>query len=281
MAARSPPPQPGRFFLPSSLLFPAISLQNYIMKRVILFLLVWPLGASAWTILVDPGHGGSDRGAVYSGLKESELTLTIAKKLKNRLAEDPRFKIRLSRQSDRYLGLQERIDMAEAIKADLIVSIHANSAIDIRARGVELFIQDPIAKSEDTLYLAHQESQIISPSGTDNGNELSKSRDIAAILDDLYRQNKFFRSLELSEILKQMWRDQRPNANVNIKQGPFFIISRSHIPAVLVEIGFLSHPKESKQLKDPKYQQQVVDIIHQSLLKYLAPKNSDKYMAVN
>ncbi len=163
----------------------------------------------------------------------------------------------------------------------MIVSLHANAAEDSRARGVELYVQSAMNSEEENLFLAHQENQIEQqvPKNSESLG-LSKSSDLAAIIDDLHRQNKFFKSLEFGEIMKQMWLSQKPKSNVSIKQAPFYIISRSHIPAILVEIGFLSHAVESKQLKDPNYQQQIAEIIRLSVLQFLAPKNSDKLIAI-
>lgn len=250
--------------------------------RLFCLLLILPLSSFAnWTVFIDPGHGGADRGAVYGGVKESDLVLSVGQKLRDLLSKDPRFTVRLSRQADSSLGLQERIDMAEAFKADLIISLHANAAMDTRAKGVELFIKNPLASEEENLYLAHQESQIIQNRSSRRSDYLSKTGDVAAILDDLHRQNKFFKSLELTEIMKSIWQNHNPKVSVNIKQAPFYIISHSHIPAVLVEIGFLSHAQESKQLKDPRYQNQIAEIIQRSVTQYLKAKNSDKLIAIN
>lgn len=250
--------------------------------RLLLFSLIFsafacPSFALGWTVVIDPGHGGFDEGASHAGIKEKNLVLSIAKQLKQRLKEDSHFETLLTRQKDIGLGLQERIDIAEAAKADLIVSIHANAAEDTRARGVELFIQSPFTQNQETMS-AHQESQI--QKQTSQSPQLSKAKDIAAILDDLMKQNKFLKSLELSEIMKQMWREQKPNGLVQIKQAPFYIITQSNIPSILVEVGFLSHPLESRTLKDSRHQRQIVDIIHRSIVKYLTPKNSDKLMAI-
>ncbi len=225
--------------------------------------------AATWTVLIDPGHGGADRGAVYTGIKESELVLAVSQKLRQRFENDPRFRIQLSRDSDITMGLPDRVRKAEDLKADLIISIHANASEDARARGVELYVQNPMANDEETLFLAHQESQIVVPTKTQEDGSLSKSKDVSAILEDLRRQNKFFKSLELSELLKKSWQNLRPKALVSIKQAPFFVISQGRIPSVLVEIGFLSHPQESQLLKDPRYQKEVAQIIHQGILKYL------------
>src|SRR4051794_21542919 len=100
--------------------------------RLICFILLCPLYAMAWTVFIDPGHGGSDRGAVYNGIREAELTLSVSQKLKALLSKDSRMNVRLSRQTDLNLALPERITLAENSKADVIISVHANAAEDSR-----------------------------------------------------------------------------------------------------------------------------------------------------
>lgn len=219
--------------------------------------------------MIDPGHGGADRGAVYAGVKEADLVLAVSQNLGSLFKNDSHFRIQLSRTEDSTLSLQDRIHKAEEIKADLIVSIHANAAQDSRARGVEFYVQNPLPNEEESLFLAHQESQIVAASDFHEDDSLSKSKDVSAIIEDLQRQNKFFKSLELSELLKKSWQTSRPKSLVSIKQAPFYVISQGHIPSVLIEIGFLSHAQESRQLKDLRYQKEIAEIIHQAILKYL------------
>ncbi len=225
--------------------------------------------AGSWNVLIDPGHGGADRGAVYSGVKEADLVLSVSQQLRQLFENDPRFHIHLSRQQDITMSLQDRIRRAEDLKADLIVSIHANAAQDHRARGVEFYVQNPLPTEEESLFLAHQESQIITAPTIHEDGSLSKSKDVSAIIEDLQRQNKFFKSLELSELLKKSWLKAQPKALVSIRQAPFYVISQGKIPSVLVEIGFLSHPKESQLLKEAHYQKEITQIIYQGIIKYL------------
>lgn len=225
--------------------------------------------ASKKIVVIDPGHGGHDRGAVYTGTKESDIVLSISKKLKESFRNNPHVQVYLTREDDRPVGLNERIQMAESVSADLIVSVHANAATDPRARGVEFFIQNPLPSDEEALFLAHQESQIVKQKDHEDSSSLSKSKDVAAILEDLHRQNKFFKSLQLSEVLRQIWREQKPRSLVSIKQAPFYIVTQGRIPSVLVEVGFLSHPKEYLQLKDPRHHTEISQIIHKGILEYL------------
>ena len=219
--------------------------------------------------MIDPGHGGTDHGAVYAGVKEADLVLSVSQKLRQLFQNDSRFVIEMTRHEDRTLTLQDRVHKAETQKADLIVSIHANAAQDPRARGVEFYVQNPLPTEEESLFLAHQESQIVAANAFHEDDSLSKSKDVAAIIEDLQRQNKFFKSLELSELLKKSWQTSRPKSLVSIKQAPFYVISQSRIPSVLIEIGFLSHPQESQLLKDVNYQKEIAEIIHNGILKYL------------
>ena len=247
--------------------------QNKVMHRLRIFIVTLFLSSAAqaitWTLMIDPGHGGADHGAVYAGVKEADLVLSVSQKLKRLFENDTRFRIQMTRDEDRTLTLQERVHNAEILQADLIVSIHANASVDRRARGVEFYVQNPLPNDEDSLFLAHQESQIVASKDFHEDDSLSRAKDVAAIIEDLHRQNKFFKSLELSELLKKSWQNSRPKSLVSIKQAPFYVISQGRIPSVLIEIGFLSHPQESLLLKDLHYQTEIAHIIHQGILKYL------------
>lgn len=224
--------------------------------------------------MIDPGHGGADRGAVYAGIKEADLVLSISQKLRELFENDARFRIQMSRAADHSVALPDRVRKAEDLNADLVVSIHANAAQDRRAHGVEFYVQNPMPIEEESLFLAHQESQLITPSTIHEDASLSKSKDVSAIIEDLQRQNKFFKSLDLGEALKKTWQKFQPKTLVSIKQAPFYMISQGRIPSVLVEIGFLSHPQESQLLKAPRYQNEIAQIIHRGILKYLDAESS-------
>ena len=185
------------------------------------------------------------------------------------LEKNPQFKVSLTRTQDKNISLPTRVDMAESAKADLFVSLHANAAEDKRAKGVEFFFQNNLQPDEESLFLASQENQMILNSkeihDISGGEELSKKGDIAAIIEDLRRQNRMQESLRLTQTLTQVWNSDSEAANATIKQAPFYVVSKTSMPSVLIEIGFLTNPRESKKLVNPDYQTDLAQKIYSAL----------------
>lgn len=235
-----------------------------------LFTLASP--ALALHIMLDPGHGGVDTGAAYAGAKESDLVLKIANAVKILLEKDPKFQVSITRTNDRMLSLQERVHMAENKKADLFVSLHANAASDQRAKGVEFFFQNNMPPDEESLFLASQENQAMIASSeshvTSGGDELSKKGDVSAILEDLHRQNRMLSSLRFTQTLTNVWGADNKAAQSTIKQAPFYVISKTSMPSVLIEIGFLTNPREVKKLLNKEYQSDLAQKIYKALVSY-------------
>lgn len=226
--------------------------------------------ASAYHIMLDPGHGGVDTGAVYNSARESELVLKVAMKLKSILDKNSEFEVSITRDRDRIVSLTERVRLAEVAKADLFVSLHANAAVDPRAKGVEFFFQNNLPPDEESLFLASQENQAILASREEvaKSDEPSKKSDIAAIVEDLHRQNRIESSLRLTQTLTSVWHQDKNPIQATIKQAPFYVISKTSMPSVLIEIGFLSNPKEAKKLVNAEYQNQLAQKIYTALLSY-------------
>ncbi len=219
-------------------------------------------------IIIDPGHGGVDTGAVYGSAKEAVITLQVAQHLKALLEKSPDFSASLTRTQDAAISLQERVHRAEQEKAELFVSIHANASPDKRARGVEFYFQNQLPADEESMYLANLENQAVKDQPETNEQDINKKTDVLAIVEDLKRQTKMRSSYTLSEHLQKAWNPTgSKNSNV-IRQAPFYVISKTNIPSVLVELGFISNPKESQKLIQPQYQKEIAQKIFQGLQAY-------------
>ncbi|WP_413580842.1 N-acetylmuramoyl-L-alanine amidase family protein [Bdellovibrio sp. HCB288] len=245
------------------------------LKQILCSLLVGAWASPAFAtfhIVLDPGHGGTDKGAVYNSIKEADLVLTVARKLKTLLSEDPHFVVTMTRDNDRAISLPDRVKMAEKADADLYVSLHANAALDQRARGVEFFFQNNLPADEDALFLANQENQALANArdlhNLSGGDELSKKGDIAAIVEDLRRQNRMNSSLRLTKALTTIWENDENAMQATIKQAPFYVISKTSMPAVLIEIGFISNPREAQRLQRKDYQKDLAEKIYNALVSY-------------
>lgn len=222
-------------------------------------------------ILVDPGHGGIDSGAANGSVRESDLSLKVAELLKGLLEKNPGFKVSLTRSSDKFVSLPARVAQVEKVGADLFLSIHANSSQDKRARGVEFYFQNHLPPDEETLFLAANENRMEKINEKED-LEPSKKNEVLSIIDDLKRQTRMFSSLKLSSSLLKSWSSESGAElkfeNNAIRQAPFYVVSRSPVPSVLVEIGFLTNPKDAEKLKDPQFQQRIAQRIYSGLRDY-------------
>jgi N-acetylmuramoyl-L-alanine amidase len=243
----------------------------------VLFALMLPCvtaAATALHVLVDPGHGGIDTGAVRGSLRESEIALKVSILLAEILREDPRFKVSMTRTTDESVALNDRTRMAREMKADVFLSIHVNSSQDARARGKEFYFQNQLPADEEAMFLASRENK--DPEANESAtnqrkpDSLSSNADLRLILEDLNRNYRIHSSSELSRILLESWASngqaQRPSRA--IRQAPFRVVSDIHIPSVLVELGFLTNPQEGPRLAAPDYQKSLAKSLYQGLIRY-------------
>lgn len=224
-------------------------------------------------IMIDPGHGGTDNGAVYGGTREADLTLSVSQKLQKILLKESHYDVQMTRTTDKTLSLQERLNF-EKQSWDLFISIHANATKDGKAKGLEFYFQNQLPPDEDSKYLASVENQILEQTQQNNPQELNpnKKAEIMAIVEDLKRQNRIRESQKLSMSIAQQWTNDTLKSNL-IKQAPFYVISQNSSPSVLIEMGFLSHPNERKKLLSESYQQELAQKIYTGIQNYLI-KNS-------
>ncbi|MCB0378524.1 MAG: N-acetylmuramoyl-L-alanine amidase [Bdellovibrionales bacterium] len=233
------------------------------MRGFLLLLIFLILPFPSWAtyrIAVDPGHGGDDKGAVYQGIKEADVALEISRKLYQLLKKDPQYQTLLLRHGDKDLSLEERVKMAKAFKSDLFISIHANAHQDARAKGSEFYIQNQLPMDEEKLFLAHQEHQL------DKSDQNKKLGDIESILSDIKKGQRILKSYELSRHLRKNWPRQKKSQM--IRQGPFFVLSQNEVPAVLVEVGYLSNAQEREQLTQPSVQKDLAHRIYKAIKAY-------------
>lgn len=217
-------------------------------------------------VVIDPGHGGQDAGAVYGQAKEADIALQVSLELKEIIQKDSSFKVSLTRESDTSLSLDERVQKAENEKADIFLSLHANAIQNQKIKGIEFYFQNHLAADEETLYLANLENQLSNEvlknkSSLSSDQDLTKKSDVLAIIEDLKRNTKIKHSHLLSQNLLQAWSRKSNRTPKSIKQAPFYVISRTKIPSVLVELGFLSNPNEAAKLQQKAYQRHLAENI--------------------
>lgn len=236
------------------------------------FFLIILIQISLWgqtiKIMIDPGHGGVDNGAVHNGIREANLTLTVSKKLYELLNNDPRFEVKLTRESTAIISLEDRANSANQWMPDLFLSIHANSSPDIRARGSEFYFQNTLPADQFSLFLASKENNDETKGSRPTQFAHKYKGNIGHILDDMYRNHYIEESHNFARHLKQTWMEELGGKKPKIRQAPFYVVSSINTPSLLVELGYLTHPSEVKRLKSNYYQNRIAKTLYNALKKY-------------
>lgn len=204
------------------------------------------------TVVIDPGHGGDDTGAKGpSGTDEKDITLSIATKLAVELREKLGAMVLLTRETDVFVPLEERTAFANANRADLFISIHVNAAANRDARGIETFFLSMDATDEDSRRLAAFENSV-GPAADDASFE--GGGDLRDILLDMVSTSSHHESAMLAEAVHMSMLGATGREGRGIKQAPFTVLVGATMPAILVEVGFISNPSEGKLLASKKEQ---------------------------
>jgi N-acetylmuramoyl-L-alanine amidase len=208
------------------------------------------LGLGIKRIVLDPGHGGKDTGAIsLSGLHEKDIVLSIAKRLKVVLEKQTGCQVLLTRTTDRFVSLEERTAFANRHKADMFISIHANAHENRSLSGVETY----------SLNLA-SDPQAARLAALENATSQKKMSDLEAILHELVLKSKTSESSRLARDvqnnivgrLKERYKEVR---DLGVKQAPFIVLVGAEMPAVLIETAFLSNEQEELRLVDNSFQE--------------------------
>ncbi len=213
-----------------------------------------------WTVVIDPGHGGEDSGAIGPGaVEEKKITLAIAERLAGILRERHGFRVLLTRRDDTFVPLRSRTAFANKSGADVFISIHANSALKKDINGIETFFLNVEATDDDARRLAAMENSLkeypVAPAGAGDADDLQE------ILSDLTQTIAHHESGSLAEALQESLVAGTGRENRGVKQAPFTVLSGAIMPAALVEVGFISNPFEGKRIASEKDQLKTADSI--------------------
>jgi N-acetylmuramoyl-L-alanine amidase len=196
-------------------------------------------------VVVDAGHGGDDHGAAGPrGLLEKDLVLDVARRLAAQL-RDGGLKVVLTREADRFVGLEERTSMANDARADLFVSIHANASEARAARGIETYFVSLEASDEAARRVALAENQAFGdavPAAVPGADPLS------AILGDMIATEHLVESQEFARLALGELLSEGGGVSRGVKQAPFVVLMGVQMPAALVEIGFITNAREERAL---------------------------------
>ena len=228
-----------------------------------------PKVARLATIVIDPGHGGEDPGARGRlGSREKDVTLTIAKRLKELVDAEPDMRAVLTRDGDFYVPLQTRVDKARRVKADLFVSVHADAFIRANARGSSVFaLSERRATSEAARWLAKKENEADLVGGV---NIDVKDKYLAQTLLDLSQTATIDHSLRLGNAVLGALGQVNTLHKAQVEQASFAVLKSPDIPSILVETAFISNPDEERRLNDDAYQNQLARAILAGIKRYLA-----------
>jgi N-acetylmuramoyl-L-alanine amidase len=217
-------------------------------------------------IVIDPGHGGTDPGAIgYSGTYEKNVTFATARTVARLLSDSGRYKVVMTRTDDEFIPLHQRVAIARAAHGDLFLSIHADAIPDEDVRGASVFTLSEKASDAAAAALADRENGADSVAGIDLG---SQPPEVSSILIDLARRQTNNLSIGLAkEIVSQLGRRVRLLENSHRAAG-FAVLKAPDIPSALVEMGCLSNQQEDKLLRTAAYRDKVAGGIVQSIDAY-------------
>ena len=222
-------------------------------------------------IVLDPGHGGHDPGAVGpKNLYEKDVVLDIALKLKKVLMEDPFNEVFLTRERDIFIPLEERTAMANKKNADLFLSIHANASPRREAKGIETYLLN-WTDDEEAIRVAARENAI----SLKKMRAMNRQVDIVDVIkSDLIRENKRDESIKLANyiqrsLISNLDSDTKLVLNLGVKQALFYVLFGAKMPSVLVEVSFISNPEEERLLSNDAYRTEIAKGIAKGLNTYL------------
>jgi N-acetylmuramoyl-L-alanine amidase len=229
-----------------------------------------PAAAPRAVIVLDPGHGGVEHGAVGpTGLREKEVTLHLAQLLKRALEQqDPSLAVVLTRDDDRLIGLDERTAIANYNKADLFVSIHLNASPRPEATGAETYYLASDATDGEARRLAALENRAWDGDDTQLARR-GTGDPLDLVLWDLAQNHHLAESAALAESLQGYFNVLTGTRDRGVRQAPFRVLMGATMPAVLVEAGFISNPDEEQKFKTLGYRQQVVQAMSFAVADYL------------
>lgn len=221
------------------------------------------------TVVIDPGHGGKDPGAVGpGGLREKDIALYVGKRLGHILKKRHGINVIYTRDRDVFVPLNERTELANRKKADLFISIHTNSSEQRKVRGIETYFLN-WTNNREALRVAARENKV-------SLKKMKQMQDgLQAILQDLARNNKREESMRLAHSVQNamvdtLKRDYRMVEDLGVKYALFYVLVGAEMPSILVEISFISNREEERRLATRSYKNKIAEAIARGIDSYVA-----------
>ncbi len=223
------------------------------------------LGLGVKKIVLDPGHGGKDPGAMAFGLKEKDIVLDIAKRLAPVLKKELGYEVVLTRKDDTFISLEERTALANTNNADLFISLHINAHPSAKVRGLETYYLNLTTNAEAMRVAARE-----------NATSTHQMSELQDILSDIMKNSKIDESSRLAQqvhnsILSEA--DKKGFAeikNLGVKQAPFYVLIGAQMPAILIELAFISNEKDVDNLKNQTFLEMLTKEISEGIRAYVS-----------
>lgn len=214
------------------------------------------------TVVIDPGHGGAEQGSKGpAGSLEKDITLAVARRLKASLETRLGVRVILTRDADQTVGLEQRAAVANNNKADVFVSLHANASVRPVASGAEIFYLSLEEYGDRAQRIAKGSSETLPVVG-------GGVRDIEVIPWEMAQARYIAQSAALAEALEATFRDRVPMSARAVQQAPFRVLVGANMPAILVEMGFLTNPEQEQQLTSGGYQDALVQALVDAIVRF-------------
>ncbi len=225
-----------------------------------------PEDKSIKTIVLDPGHGGKDPGALGTkGTREKDINLLVAFKLKHLLESELGVRVLMTRSDDRFVSLADRTRFANENDADLFISIHTNASKSRTARGLETFYLATSMNSDTRAVEALENNVVELYEGED---QKQRYDDLAFILSDMLQTENLEYSNNLATLIQRNMIAGSQGCDRGVKQANFYVLRGAFMPAILIEMGFISNPDEENLLSNEEYQNRLSRTIFEGIKRY-------------
>ncbi|MGW8194408.1 MAG: N-acetylmuramoyl-L-alanine amidase [Desulforhopalus sp.] len=230
------------------------------------------LGLGVKKIIIDPGHGGKDPGAMAFGMKEKDIVLHIAKKLAPVLQKELHCEVLLTRTDDSFIPLEERTAIANTQNGDLFVSLHINAHPSTRVRGLETYYLNLTTNAEAMRVAARE-----------NATSTHQMSDLQDILSDIMKNSKISESSRLAQQVHNSILSEAETKgysdikNLGVKQAPFYVLIGAQMPAILIEIAFISNEEDATNLRDTKFIQMLTQEIADGIKAYISDTTAQRF----
>jgi N-acetylmuramoyl-L-alanine amidase len=223
------------------------------------------LGLGVRKIIIDPGHGGKDPGAIAFGMKEKDIVLHIAKQLAPVLEKELHCEVLLTRYDDSFIPLEERTAIANTQNGDLFVSLHINAHPSTKVRGLETYYLNLTTNAEAMRVAARE-----------NATSTHQMSDLQDILSDIMKNSKISESSRLAQQVHNSILSEAENKgyinikNLGVKQAPFYVLIGAEMPAILIEIAFISNEQDANNLRDARFVEMLTQEIAAGIRAYIS-----------